>query len=292
MTFTGNRIKILDFYGQKRHVDLSVSILLAMLLLLPWSGLAAENITVTGSTSMFPFLERAAEAYMSRYPRVAVSIATRGSSDGVRSILDGISSLAGISRNLTLREKALARKRGIKLIKIPVALGCVVPVVHIGNPVEDISLEQLRDVYTGVISNWRKLGGPDRPITLLSRSGNSGTFEMLREAVLGQTKTRSDALLLASSGTMAQAVSGNPGALGYLGLGYVSSKIKLLKINGITPTPENIREGIYPLARELAVLMRAEPDPGTRGFVDFLLSKRGQEIAAKMGLVSLRASGN
>ena len=251
----------------------------------PAAGL--ETIVIAGSTSLLPFTQHAAEAYMKRFPEVRISVAGRGSSVGVRAIIDGTADIAGISRGLRKKELALCAQRGVKPVTHLVALGCVVPVVDRSNPVSGLGVAQIREVYTGKISSWRELGGPDKPIAVMNRDSNSGTFGMFRLLVLDQARVRSDALMLASNGAMVQAVSGNPLALGYVGLGYLGPQLKALAVDGIPVSMATVRNGTYPLARPLYLITKGQPMGAVKRFLDFVRGPEGQMIAQQEGLVPM-----
>lgn len=246
---------------------------------------AQVSVAIAGSTSLLPFSQHAAEAYMQRHPEVRVSVAGRGSRVGIRAIIDGTADIAGISRQLSKRELELCEKRGVQPVSHLVALGCVVPVVDAANPITGVSVAQLKDVYLGKINSWQKLGGPARPIAVMNRDSNSGTFGMLRLLVLDQARVRRDALMLASNGAMVQAVTGNPLALGYVGMGYLSPKIKALTVNGIAASTATVRNQTYPLARPLYLITRGPPLGEIKRFLVFMKSPEGRHIAQQEGLV-------
>ena len=250
-------------------------------------GWAGDKLSVAGSTSLLPMVQKAAEAFMGVDPQAEIAVAGRGSGDGFRAVLEGLADLAGVSRQLRPSELDLAKKRGKKLHLVPVALGCVVPVVDPANPVKALSLEQLRQIYSGEITNWKQLGGRDQPIAVMSRDSNSGTFEIFREAVMGPKRVLPRALLLASNGAMVQAVSGNPRAIGYVGLGYMCAKLRGLTVNGLEPRVDTVKSGAYPLSRRLYMVLPGPPTGLAGRFLDFLLGPAGRAIASQEGLVPL-----
>lgn len=248
---------------------------------------AEVNITFTGSTSLLPLAQRAAEVYMALHPEVSISVSGRGSADGLRFVLEGAADIAGASRNLKPRELAAAAKRGLTPHKLVVARGGVVPVVDVSNPLEDISLDTLQAVYAGRIKRWSDLGGADKPIGVISRDSNSGTYEIFRQTVMKGERVRPDAMLMASNGTMVEAVAGNRWALGYIGLGYLNKRLKPLKVNGVAPSLESIQSGAYPLARYLYFVTPGPPAGEVKKFIDFLTGPQGREIIKAEGLIPL-----
>jgi phosphate transport system substrate-binding protein len=250
-------------------------------------AMGADTIAIAGSTSLLPLTQHAAEAYMKRHPEVRISVAGRGSGVGIRGIIDSTADIAGVSRELSKKELKLCAQRGVKPVTHQVAVGCVVPVVDKSNPISSLSLAQLKDVFTGEIKSWQELGGPAKPIAVMNRDSNSGTFVMFRLMVLDQARVRPDALMLASNGAMVQAVSGNPLALGYVGLGYLGSELKALAVDGITVSMANVRNGTYPLSRPLYLITKGEPKGAVKDFLEFVLSPEGQMIAQEEGFVPI-----
>jgi phosphate transport system substrate-binding protein len=265
----------------------TLSALAGLLLLLAPAAGAEVNITIAGSTSLLPLAQRAAEVYMGLHPEVAISVSGRGSGDGLRFVLEGAADIAGASRNLKPREVAAAAKRGLSPHKLAVARGGVVPVVDVSNPLENITLSTLQAVYAGRIERWKELGGADKPIGVISRDSNSGTYEIFRQIVMKGERVRPDAMLMASNGTMAEAVAGNRWALGYVGLGYLNTRLKALKVNGVAPSPQGIRSGDYPLSRLLYFVTPGPPAGEVKKFMDFLTGPQGREIILAEGLIPL-----
>jgi len=270
----------------KTVFTLILPVLLA--LSLAWPATGRESISVAGSTSLLPLSQHLAEAYMLRHPEVRVSVAGRGSGVGVRAIIDGTADVAGVSRELSAREIDFCGKRGVKPVAHLAALGCVVPVVDRANPAASLSLEQLKEVYAGKINSWRALGGQARPIAVMNRDTNSGSLVLFRLLVMGGDRVRPDALMLASNGAMAQAVAGNPLALGYVGLGYLEPRLKPLAINGVSASLATVRSGAYPLSRRLYMLTRGRPQGRVKEFLDFMAGPEGQEIVKRQGLIPVR----
>lgn len=262
---------------------------LAGLMALPNVSLADSKITISGSTTVLPLAQKAAEEYMKRYPGVRISVAGTGSGDGIRSLIDGTADIGDSSRDLKAKETAMAAKQGVKLSKHEVALDCIVPIVHPSNPVESLSIEDLRAIYIGKVRNWNQVGGADRRMIAISRDSSSGTFEVWNKIVLGKgMRVRPDAQLQASNGAVAQAVAGNKYAIGYVGLGYLNKQVKAVKVNGIAASKQSAQNGTYPIARGLYMFTREKPSLATQAFIKFVLGPQGQEIAAQEGFVPVK----
>jgi phosphate transport system substrate-binding protein len=169
-----------------------------------------------------------------------------------------------------------------------VALDGIIPVVHPSMKINDITLEQLRDIYNGKIKSWKELGGPNRPISVVSRDTSSGTYEVWEEKILKGDRVRPDALLVASNGQAVQTVAQNKYAIGYIGIGYLEKIVKILKVNGKTASPGSVRDGSWPIARPLFMYTNGKPSGVKAKFIDFMLSKEGQKIVNEVRYVSIR----
>ncbi len=271
---------------QSRTVPALLAFLLSCLPLAAQAG--AETITITGSTTVLPIAQRAAEVYMSRHPQVRISVAGTGSGDGIKSLIDGTTSIADASRDLKKKEEELARRRGVNPLRHTVALDCIVPVVNPANPVKNLTLAQLRDIYAGKVRNWKQVGGWDKPVVVISRDSSSGTFEVWNHKVLKKARVRPDAQLQASNGAVAQAVAGNRYAIGYVGIGYLNPKLKALSVDGVRASLATARDGSYPVSRALYMFTRGQPTGAVKDFLDFVKGPEGQKIVAAEGFVPLR----
>ena len=204
------------------------------------------------------------------------------------------------SRNIKEKEIALARKRGIAPHEIQVALDGLAVVVHPKNPVDKLTMDQLAGIFAGRIQNWSELGGTNEKIVILSREVNSGTHVYFKEHVLrkmdpnGKEEFASSALLLSSSQAIADEVATNPAAIGYYGMGYISPKQKPVAVAKdkksafVAPSIENVLNGRYPISRPLFLYTNGEPAGLTKRFVDFTLSREGQDLVLATDFVPTR----
>lgn len=252
------------------------------------SAFAAE-IEIKGSTTVFPIMQKVVEAYMAEHPDVKISLSGGGSGNGVKALIDGTTDIAMASRDMKGKEHDLANSKGVTPVRFEVAKDAVAAIVNPKNPVDALTIEQLREIYAGKITNWEDVGGIDGRIAVISRDSSSGTFETWQGLVMGKkTKVTPMALMQASSGAVLQSVSKNKYAISYDGLGYVNDSVKALKVNGVMPTAETALSGEYPISRSLYIFTNGQPKGEVKGLVDFILSDKGQAFVAEVGFVPLQ----
>ena len=259
-------------------------------------------IQIKGSDTMVNLCQAWAEAFMAKYPKVNVAITGGGSGTGIAALISGTCDLAAASRTIKPKEIEQAQSHGITPKEWTTALDGLAVVVHPTNPIKQLTIEQLADLFTGKITNWRELGGADAAVVLLSREVNSGTHVYFKEHVLGSTDGQqrefaSEALLLPSSQAIADEVAANPGAIGYYGMGYLNPKntaVAIAKTSAgpyITPTEEAVKSGAYPISRPLLLYSKGQPEGAVKVFLDFILSSEGQTIVRKTDFVPIAATG-
>lgn len=248
----------------------------------------AEKVVITGSTTVLPIAQKAAEVFMDNNSDADISVRGGGSGVGIAAIIDGTCDIADASRAIkdTELDKAVANGRNPKAHVVAMDGICVI--VHPSNSIEALTKKQIKDIYTGSISNWSQIGGDDEKIVVVSRDSSSGTFEAFGELVLKGAKVRSDALMQASNNAIASTVARTPGAIGYVGLGYVTNEVKALEVDGVKPSKETVLTGTYGIARPLFMYTNGKPQGLVKEFIDFVLSKEGQEIAEEEGFVGLK----
>jgi len=248
----------------------------------------AERVVVEGSTTVLPIAQKAAEVFMQKNPGADISVRGGGSSVGIASLIDGTCDIADASRPIKDSEldKAIANGRDPKAFVI--AMDGIAVVVHPSNPVNALSRKQLKDIFTGKISNWSQLGGKDEKIVVISRDTSSGTFEAFGELVLMKEKVRPDALMQASNQAVASTVARTPASIGYVGLGFIYSSVKALEIDGVMPSKKTVLTGKYPVGRPLFMYTNADPKGLVKEFIDFIASEEGQRIADEEGYVGLK----
>jgi len=269
----------------KKFAALLVGLLMVGLL----GGIAfAEELVINGSTTVLPIGQAAAEKFMEAYPDTTVSVSGGGSGNGIKALIDGTTDIAMSSRFIKDKEVAMAVEKGRYPVPFAVAVDALLPVVHPSNPVKDLTIEQLRDIYLGKIKNWKEVGGPDKRIVAVTRDTSSGTFEVWEEKVMDKKRISPRALVVASNGAMVQTVAGNPAAIGYIGIGYLNDSVKAIAVGGIEGTPKTALDGSYPISRYLFMFTQGWPTGTALKFINFVLSDAGQEIVASTGFIPVR----
>lgn len=248
----------------------------------------AGDLVIKGSTTVLPIAQAAAEKYMEGNEDVSISVSGGGSGNGIKAIIDGTTDIADASRFIKDKEVKAAVEKGSYPVPFAVALDALLPVVHPSNPIETLTSDQLHDIYTGKISNWKDVGGEDKPIAVVGRDTSSGTYETWEEKILHKDRVTPRAMVVASNGAMVQTVGKNPLAVGYIGIGYLSNSVKPLTVDGITGNANTARTGEFPISRYLFMFTRGWPTGDTLNFINFVLSDAGQEIVAKTGYVPVR----
>jgi phosphate transport system substrate-binding protein len=242
-----------------------------------------EETRISGSTTLLPFTQRAAEEFFKKYPGQLVSVSGAGTGEGIKSLIEGVADLAAASRDLIPVERERAEEAKVDLIRTVVAKDGLAVVIHPENPVQNLTMAQLRDIYLGRVRNWREVGGEDRVVVPINRDSSSGTFEMWVEKVLLGQKHRPDAQVQSSSGAVAYAVAGNRHAIGYVGLGFIDETVKNVAVDGVLATLKTVTDGSYPVARDLYVFSRRDSKESAKKFLGFLVSAEGQALLGAEG---------
>lgn len=247
-----------------------------------------KEIVVKGSTTVLPISQACSEAFMDQNPDINISVQGGGSGVGIASIIDGTCDIGNASRPIKDKEIATAREKGVNPVANVIARDAIAVIVNPVNRINNFSLEQIKAIYTGEVSNWSEVDGSDQAIVVISRDSSSGTFETFNELALEGDKVRPDALLQASNAAVATSVANTPGAIGYIGLGYLTEKIKVITVDGIAASGETVNSGEYKLARSLFMYTNGEPTDAVKEFIDFVMSEEGQKLVEENGYISVK----
>jgi len=267
---------------------ITVNLLIVALSLMAIALNAKPNqITCSGSTTVLPIAQAAAEAFMDKHPSINISVRGGGSGVGIAALQNGTVQIANSSRPIKSKEISSCKAKGVDPRAYVVANDAIAIVVHKNNPVQNLTLKQVKDIYTGKISNWKQVGGPSLPIVIVSRDVASGTFEVFNEKALGGAKVVASAQLLASNNAVVTAVSSTPGGIGYAGLGYITEGINVVKVDNVTPSETTAKNGSYKLARKLYMYTNGKAKGEVGNFIGWLQSAAGQEIVKQQGFITI-----
>ncbi|OGS21258.1 MAG: hypothetical protein A3J83_06730 [Elusimicrobia bacterium RIFOXYA2_FULL_40_6] len=261
---------------------------------------SGDSLQIKGSDTMVNLVQAWSEEFTKENPDANMSVTGGGTGTGIASFISGSCDIVAASRQMEPKEIELAKRNGLEEKEITVSLDGIAVVVNPNNPVGKLTIDQLRDIFTGKVKNWKEVGGKDTKIVLLSREINSGTHVFFKEHILrkGNPKASEEfdpgALLLPSSQAIADEVAQNADTIGYYGMGYISPKQKLIAVSKgpgmpyILPSIETVQKNTYPISRPLYLCTKKDASEGVTKFVDFTLSPKGQEIVKKLDFVPVK----
>lgn len=264
-----------------------------LLIALSLLSISASAQRIKGSDKVLPVAQQTAERFMNQHPDTRVTVTGGGTGVGISALLDNTTDIAMASRPIKFSEKMKIKSAGEDVAEIVVAYDALAVVAHPSNPVKQLTRQQLEDIFRGKITNWKQVGGDDRKIVVYSRETSSGTYEFFKESVLKNKNYMASSLSMPATGAIIQSVSQTKGAIGYVGLAYVSPRVKTLSVSYdgkhyAAPTVENATNKTYPIVRPLYyyynVKKKAEIDP----LVQYILSPDGQDIIKKSGYIPVK----
>ncbi len=242
----------------------------------------ATTISISGSTSVGPVMEKIQEKYESENSNVTLEIQQNGSGAGIKDVISGISEVGMSSRELKDDEKTSVQGS-------IVAYDGIALLVNTENPVKNISLEDVKKIYTGEITNWKELGGDDSPIVVVSREEGSGTRDAFQEIVGYESEELvKDATISDGSGAVKTTVAGNKNAIGFASFEYIDDTVAALNIDDVEPTADNVKAGSYKISRPFILVTKEDSltEEGQK-LIDFVLSAEGQQIVGENKLITI-----
>ncbi|MDE4908544.1 phosphate ABC transporter substrate-binding protein [Methanogenium marinum] len=244
-----------------------------------------KTISVTGSTTVLPIAQLAAEAYMDTHPEADIQVSGGGSSVGVKAVGAGTADIGMASRDL----KSSESEAYPELVQHVVAKDAIAIIVNPSNTVSDLSVAQIKSIYLGDSTNWKDVGGPDETIVVVGRDSASGTREYFHEAVMDEEDFTMGQLEKNSNGAVRQTVAQTPGAIGYVGLGYIDATVKAVPVNigstNVDASVETVISGVYPIARGLNMFTMGEAEGLSADYLAFIMSSEVQALVLKEGFV-------
>ena len=286
----------------KRTVKSDIALIVTICLLIAMLGTggkaaAKKMITVKGSDTMVHLVSNWAEAFMKQKPDAEVAVTGGGSGTGIAALINGTAEICAASREMKDKEKQQAREKGIEPREVIVARDGIAVVVNPKNPLNEIDMGQLAQIFTGITTRWDQISGKNEEILVFSRESSSGTYAFFQEHVLKNKDYTPKAKLLPATSAIIESVSTDKGAIGYVGLGYAlaaKDKVKIVSVKvdanspAVMPSDETVISGKYPIARPLYLYTSTKAPADVISFVDFCLSDSGQAIVRESGYVVIK----
>ena len=249
---------------------------------------------VKGSDTVLPLAQKEAEVYMKKHPDESVTITGGGSGVGITALLEGTTDIAQLSRKIKFDEVQKLKSKDKEIVEVIIAYDALAVINHPSNTVNKLTREQLEGIFRGKLKNWKELGGPDLKIVPYSRETSSGTYEFFKESALRYKNYMNGIMSMPASGSVIQSISQTKGAIGYVGLAYINKSVQAIEISydkGQTyanPLDEGKSDVIYPIVRPLYFYYIKTDEEKIKPFLDFVLSKEGQDIAFQQGFIKVK----
>lgn len=269
-------------------------LILAAIALVAGSVMAGSAITIKGSDTLVRLGQRWAEEYMKINKDAVIQVSGGGSGTGIAALINGTTDICEASRDMKEKEHKLAEKQGVQPFRVSVALDGIAVYLNEESPIEQLSIPQLKAIYTGQITNWKQVGGPDTRIILYGRENNSGTYAFFKEHVLDKEDYAAETQTLPGTAAVVNAVSKDVNGIGYGGIAWAKG-VKYAMVNkdekspAIAPTIETVSDGTYPISRELYWFFNGKPTGELKNLVNWALSPAGQKLAEEIDYVPLSA---
>ncbi len=240
------------------------------------------SVTIAGSTSVQPLSEELAKAFMAKNTGVTVNVQGGGSSAGVKAANEGAAQIGASSREINESEK------GIGLTEHKIALDGIAIVVNPKNEVAELTLDQAKKIFSGEIKNWKEVGGEDAAINVVTREEGSGTRGAFEEIVLKDAKMFNKAITQPSTGSVKTTVAGDKNGVGYISLGSLDNAVKGVKIDGVEPTTDNVKNNSFKISRPFLYLTKGDMNEATKAYIDFVMGEEGQKIVVESHFISTK----
>jgi len=250
----------------------------------------AGNLVIKGSDTLgAKYIPQVSEAYKAKNPDANFEIAAEGSTTGIAAIIDGTAQIGMSSRPAKPTEESAAQAKGVTLTPTVVAYDGIAVIVNEKNPIKKVTKKQVEKLFTGDVTDWSAVGGKAGKISIYTRNTSSGTYSEFKELAMSKRDYVATSQKMAGNEQIAQEVAKNPAGIGYVGLAYSKTPgVKVLSIDGIALTDENVRTNKYPYSRPTFFFTNGEPKDDTKKFVDFTTGEEGQKIAKEVGFVPIK----
>ncbi len=267
---------------------------IAIMVILPQVYSQNVNCKIKGSDTVLPLTQKEAEVFMKKFPGSSIMVTGGGSGVGLAALQNGTTDIAQSSRKMKLDEKMKLQDAGKTFKEVIIANDALAVIVNPANKISQLTREEIESIYTGKVTNWKEVGGDDMNIVVYSRESSSGTFEFFKEHVMNKKNFAPTAMLMPATGAIVQSVSQTKGAIGYVGLAYLETTVKPLKVSYdkgatyVAPSVESAMNKTYPISRPLYYYYLNSIETAVKPFVDFILSVEGQKIVKEIGYVPVK----
>ena len=250
----------------------------------------ADTIVIKGSDTLgAKLVPQLAEQFKAQHPGTAFDIAAEGSATGFAALIDKTAAIGMASRPAKPEEIANGKAKGVDLKETIVAYDGIAVIVNTANPIKGLTKKQVEQIFTGEITDWSAVGGSGGKISVYTRNTSSGTYAEVKELEMKKRDYAPDSQKLAGNEQIAQEVGKNPNGVGYIGLAYTkASGIKVVPIDGASPSKESVLAKSYPYARPTFFYTNGEPTGVVKEFIDFTVGPEGQKIVEQVGFVPLK----
>jgi phosphate transport system substrate-binding protein len=253
-----------------------------------------DVITVKGSDTMVILAQKWAETYMAKNSGVSIRVTGGGSGTGISALINGTTDICNSSRPMKPAEKEKLKQRfGTPGVEVRVAKDGITIYTHPSNGVKQLSLPQLKGIYTGTITNWQQVGGKNARIVLYGRENSSGTYSFFKEHVLGNRDFAASTQTLPGTAAIVNAITKDPNGIGYGGFGYAKG-VKILSVShtdggaAMAPSAQSIKSGNYPISRFLYIYLRNRPTGALKAYIDWIISDAGQKVVNQAGYFPIK----
>jgi phosphate transport system substrate-binding protein len=259
-------------------------------LVLAGSTAFAGSLVIKGSDTLgAKFVPQLAEAFKAKHPETSFNIAAEGSATGIAAIIDGTAQIGMSSRKVELTEQSAAAAKGVKFQETIVAHDGIAIIVNASSPLTKLTKKQVEQIFAGDVTDWSAVGGKAGTISIYTRNTSSGTYKDFKGLAMKKRDYAPSSQKMAGNEQIAAEVAKNPNGIGYVGLAYIKAEgVKVIPVEGVEITDENVRSGKYPYSRDTYLYTNGAPAGESKDFIDFAISEEGQKIARQVGFVPIK----